>query len=66
MKTIQLELNEKLAAELNALVQQGFFKTEEELIRFALIDFIESHKPALVEKFQHEDIEWAIKQKKAS
>ena len=66
MKTIQIELNEKLAVELHALVQEGFFKTEEELIRFALIDFIESHKPALAEKFQHEDIEWALKQKKAS
>jgi len=66
MKTIQVKINDKLAGELDALLQHGFFNTEEEAIRFALIRLIESHETALTERFQREDIAWALKQKKAS
>ena len=66
MKTIRVDLNDKLAENLDALVREGFFKTEQEVLRFALIEFIESHKPALLERFQREDIAWALKQERAS
>ena len=66
MKTVRVELNDKLAGELDTLLQDGFFNTEEEAIRFALIRFIESREPALAERFQREDIAWALRQKKAS
>jgi len=66
MKTIQVKVNDRLAKELDALVQDGFFETEEEAVRFALIEFIRSREPALLERFQREDIAWALKQKKAS
>lgn len=65
MKTIRVELNDKLAEELGALLRQGLFNTEEEAIRFALISFIENQKPALLEQFQREDIAWALEQKKS-
>lgn len=66
MKTVQVELNDKLAERLDALLQDGFFNTEEEALRFALIKLIESREPMLAEHFQREDIAWAIKQKRAA
>jgi len=65
MKTVQVELNDRLAKELDALLHDGFFNTEEEAIRFALIRFIESREPALAEHFQREDIAWSLNRKKA-
>lgn len=65
MKTVCVELNDKLAEELGAVIRQGLFKTEEEAIRFALISFIQNEKPALIEQFQREDIAWALDQKKS-
>ena len=66
MKTVQVELNDRLAKELDALLHDGFFNTEEEAIRFALIKFIESREPVLAERFQREDIAWALEQKRAA
>jgi Arc/MetJ-type ribon-helix-helix transcriptional regulator len=66
LKTVRVELNDKLAGELDALLRGGFFNSEEEAIRYALIRFIESREPALAERFQRDDIAWALKQKKAS
>jgi len=64
MTTVQVELNDKLASELDKIVEDGFFNTQEEAIRFALIKFVESREPALAERFQREDIAWALRQKK--
>lgn len=64
MKTVCVELNDRLAEELSTVIRQGLFKTEEEAIRFALIAFIKDQKPALMEQFQREDIAWALNQKK--
>lgn len=66
MKTVQVELNDKLAEKLDSLLQDGFFNTEEEAIRFALIRFVESREPVLAEHFQREDIAWAIRHKRAA
>lgn len=66
MKTIRVELNDRLARELDSLLKEGFFSSEEEAVRFALIEFIRAREPAMLERFQREDIAWAVKQKKAS
>ncbi|MDO8587856.1 MAG: hypothetical protein Q7T82_12560 [Armatimonadota bacterium] len=65
MKTVCIELNDKLAESLSAVIREGLFKTDEEAIRFALIAFIEKQKPALIEQFQKEDIMWALDQKRS-
>lgn len=36
MKTLQIELPEKLAQELEALVKEGWFRDESEAIRYAI------------------------------
>jgi Arc/MetJ-type ribon-helix-helix transcriptional regulator len=67
MKSIQIELPEQLAQAIDVLVQQGWFSSEEEVIRFALLEFLRRHRPlGLLEQFQREDIAWALRQKDAA
>jgi Arc/MetJ-type ribon-helix-helix transcriptional regulator len=66
MKSIQIELPEKLTHELDMLVQQGWFRSEEEVIRFALLEFLRRHRLELLEQFQRDDIAWALRQKDAA
>jgi Arc/MetJ-type ribon-helix-helix transcriptional regulator len=63
MKAIQVELPEKLAAEIEHYVKGGWFSSEAELVRVALIDFVRRNRPELLERFLREDIQWAIRQK---
>lgn len=66
MKSIQIELPEKLAQELDTLVQRGWFQSEEESIRFALLEFMEWHRFELLEQLQRDDIAWALGQKETA
>jgi Arc/MetJ-type ribon-helix-helix transcriptional regulator len=66
MKSIQIELPEKLAQELDTLVQRGWFQSEEEAIRFALLEFMEWHRFELLEQLQRKDIAWALGQKETA
>ena len=66
MKSIQIELPEKLAHELDMLVQEGWFHSAEETIRFALLEFLRRHRLELLEQFQREDITWALREKDAA
>ena len=61
MKAIQLELPDKLAAEIEAYVNAGWFGSEGEVIRAALMDFVKRHRIDLLERFMRDDIEWALK-----
>jgi Arc/MetJ-type ribon-helix-helix transcriptional regulator len=66
MKSIQIELPDKLTQELDAMVKAGWFINEAEIVRLALLEFIRHHRLELHEKFQREDIAWALKQKGAT
>ena len=61
MKAIQLALPDKLAAEIEAYVNAGWFGSEGEAIRAALMDFVKHHRIDLLERFMRDDIEWALK-----
>jgi Arc/MetJ-type ribon-helix-helix transcriptional regulator len=63
MKSIRVELPDKLAEELNAMVTAGWFSNEAEAMRSALREFVRRNRPELLERFQREDIAWALKQK---
>jgi Arc/MetJ-type ribon-helix-helix transcriptional regulator len=60
MKTIEIEVPEKLAAEIANLVKAGWFLNEAELARQALTEFIHRFQPELQEHFQRQDIAWAL------
>jgi Arc/MetJ-type ribon-helix-helix transcriptional regulator len=60
MKTLKLEVTDKLAEEIERLVQAGWFASGEELARLALSEFLSHHRFELQEQFQREDIRWAV------
>jgi Arc/MetJ-type ribon-helix-helix transcriptional regulator len=64
MKTIQVELPERTAAEIAEMVRAGWFVSEAEAVRAAVQDFVRRNRIELIERFQREDIEWALEQKK--
>ena len=62
MKTIEVEVPERVSMELETLVKDGWFADEAEIIRVALLEFVQGNRFALMERFQREDIAWALRQ----
>jgi Arc/MetJ-type ribon-helix-helix transcriptional regulator len=62
VKTINVDLPEKIAAELTRLVETGWFHDEGEAVRAALVEFLGHRAAELQERFQHDDIEWALRE----
>lgn len=61
MKTLQIELPDQLAKEVEDLVHGGWFVDEAELARQALRELVQRQRLELAEQFQREDIRWAMK-----
>jgi Arc/MetJ-type ribon-helix-helix transcriptional regulator len=64
MKSLNVELPDKLASELDRLVQSGWFHNEQELVRYALTEFVRHNLLDLTKQHQLEDIEWALRRRK--
>jgi Arc/MetJ-type ribon-helix-helix transcriptional regulator len=62
LKTIQVEIPEKLAQAIESIVKAGWCKSEAEVVRLALLEFVRSHRLELMEGFQRDDIAWALQQ----
>ena len=63
MKAISVTLPERMRAEVNNYIQNGWFTNEAEVLRTALQEFIMHNRLKLAEQFMKEDIEWALKVK---
>ena len=63
MKVLHVELPDKIAEEIEGIVQSGWFQSEDELVRLAVSEFIRNRRLELLEQFQREDIAWALQQK---
>jgi Arc/MetJ-type ribon-helix-helix transcriptional regulator len=63
VKSINVDLPEKMAEELSRLVETGWFQDEAEAVRVALVEFLGHRTAELQERFQREDIEWALREK---
>jgi Arc/MetJ-type ribon-helix-helix transcriptional regulator len=63
MKTIQVELPDRAAAQITELVQAGWFASEGEAVRAAVLEFVRRNRTELLERFLREDITWALQQK---
>lgn len=63
MQSVQIELPDKIAQELNAMVKAGCFSSVAEVVRLVLLEFTRHNNLELHEQFQREDIVWALKQK---
>lgn len=64
VKTVSIELPERITAEIDVLVENGWFTDETEIIRAALWEFIRRNRFALIEQFQRADIAWALHQRR--
>jgi Arc/MetJ-type ribon-helix-helix transcriptional regulator len=64
MKTITVEVPDKAAAEIDHYVRAGWFTSEAEVVRMAILDFVRRNRVDLLERFMREDIAWALKQKR--
>ena len=65
MKTLEIEVPDALAKKLKGLVDDGWFANKGEIGRLALAQFIDRHRFELAERYQREDIAWALGQKGA-
>jgi Arc/MetJ-type ribon-helix-helix transcriptional regulator len=54
---------EAIAVELDSLVEKGWFSDRAEIVRLALLEFVRTHRFELQERFQREDIAWALQEK---
>jgi Arc/MetJ-type ribon-helix-helix transcriptional regulator len=66
VKRLEVELPDQLAGELEAAVKAGWFASESEVVRMALHEFVRRHRFELIERFQRDDIAWALRQRPAS
>jgi Arc/MetJ-type ribon-helix-helix transcriptional regulator len=66
VKTLALEVPDRLAEELEKLVRAGWFASEEEAVRLALAELLQRNKFRLQEEQQLEDIRWALELKNAT
>jgi Arc/MetJ-type ribon-helix-helix transcriptional regulator len=65
MKTLKIDVPDQLAEEVDGLIRAGWFANEAEIARLAIAEFVRRHRFELEEKFQREDIYWALSLKDA-
>lgn len=66
MKTIMVELPNKAAAEISHYVRAGWFASDAEAVRAAMMEFVRRNRVEMLDRFMREDIAWALRQKKRS
>lgn len=58
--TLQAEVPAQLMTQMNALVEQGWFRSTNDLIVDALRRLIMTHRPELMEEYLWQDVEWGL------
>lgn len=59
--TLQTEVPVRLFAELQSLVDAGWFRSMDEVVLDALRRFLDSHREDLMRGFLREDVEWGLR-----
>lgn len=65
MKTLQVELPDEMAREVENAVKVGTFENAAEVVRASLREFISRRRFELMEQQQLQDIAWALREKSA-
>jgi len=60
LETVTAKLTPRLAAEIDALVDEGWYANRSEAIRDAVRNLVDKKNLARLEKAVNEDIEWAL------
>lgn len=58
--TLETQIPAKLVAEMEALVEAGWFRDRDTLLTEALRRYLESHRPQLLERFARDDVAWGL------
>jgi Arc/MetJ-type ribon-helix-helix transcriptional regulator len=66
MKTLQVELPDEMAREVENAVEAGTFENAAEVVRASLREFISRRRFELMEQQQLQDIAWALREKSAA
>jgi Arc/MetJ-type ribon-helix-helix transcriptional regulator len=64
MKSLCVEVPDTLAHEVAQMIQAGWFANEQEFLRAAIMEFVRHNRLELMERFQREDIAWALRQRR--
>ena len=62
MKSLSIDLPDNLAKAVEGYVKTGSFRSETDVLLAAISEFVRRNKIDLMERFAHEDIEWAKKE----
>ena len=62
MKTLQVELPDELARDVETVVTNGAFRDTAEVVCTALREFISTRRFQLMEQQQLEDVAWALRE----
>jgi len=57
---ITTTLPPRVQQQMRALVAEGWFRDEDELVSEALRRYLETHQPELMERFVREDVDWGL------
>jgi len=60
MKTIKVQIPDRMYQQIETLVKEGWFRDREDIINVALRKFLEANRPELLEQFFREDVEWGL------
>jgi Arc/MetJ-type ribon-helix-helix transcriptional regulator len=60
MKTVEARISEQLDRRIDTLVEQGWFRSRDQLFQEAIRRFLDAHRPELMERFIREDAEWGL------
>ena len=66
MKTLQVDLPDEMAHEVEKAVQAGSFENAAEVVRASLREFISRRRFELMEQQQLQDVAWALREKPAA
>jgi Arc/MetJ-type ribon-helix-helix transcriptional regulator len=66
MKTLQVELPDEMAREVENAVETGTFENSAEVVRASLREFISRRRFELMEQQQLQDVAWALREKSAA
>jgi Arc/MetJ-type ribon-helix-helix transcriptional regulator len=66
MKTLQVELPDEMAREVENAVETGTFENAAEVVRASLREFISRRRFELLEQQQLQDVAWALREKPAA
>ena len=63
MKTLQIQVPDQLAVEIDNVIRSGLFENADEVVRQAIREFVRASRYRLLEQQQREDIAWVLREK---